>query len=815
MQIPQNILEELERRRQASLAGEPQIGPIGPISPIGPIEPIEEPAPDPVESLGDHGAGGAAETQQQVPAGSLFFDYLTRLAIFAAIFFTPLFFFSASDVLGLPKQLLLSSLALTALAGWVCKIISSGHIVWRRSFLTWAALAVAASAVLSSVFSSSFWISFLGDTGRYEFSGVSLLAYTIMFIVASQSLIRRDVKVAVGLWLGSAFLVMAVSGLKFIGFSVLPGKIAEGQLFNTIGGPFSLSLFALAAVPFAVAVLPEIKSRWKKIALGLMALAQLALVVVVDFNSGWIALAVAGLALAAANFVRVPRTAAIEAKPPYGGLASRSQISSAGGWSFQRSMALPAVLVVVSAALWLVGVPPMGDLNFPAEINPSYRASLEVMTQTLKDHLVFGSGLETFPYVYAQFKSAALNQTNFWGVNFNNSMAEVITWATTTGLFGAAAWLLFAGGFLVFVWGQIRLRGPRGPIMAGLLASWVFILATKFVYGTALPLEFMFWIIPALFLLSQEERVSPTGSIGSIGHIWSYKFQVGSVKTLAVFFVLMVALLGTLLGGYFTARRWMAELNFVKALSAEAKPETRDQVLDGVNRVIATNPYEPRYFRVLTQVLFAKMNDIAAAIQARPADARQANAEEQVQLRNLAVRAISSVQRTRLLDPKNVGVAVDAAESFRNLAGFVQGADDVAIQNYETAADLEPVNPFIRTQLGQLYLLKSGLLVQGYEADEDWLAKAKTALDKALDLNPNYANARFFRALITDHEGDKPRAWEEFKALQVTNPNNQLVARIVQNLEAGLPALGLPPAPVAPPQSPAAGATKGIPPSSR
>ena len=351
----------------------------------------------------------------------------------------------------------------------------------------------------------------------------------------------------------------------------------------------------------------------------------------------------------------------------------------------------------------------------------------------------------------------------------------------------------------------------------------MFILVSKFLYSTSLPLEFMFWLLPALFMLA---RTNPSTSLGAGAErtthyslptttpasFWEYRFQVGSVKTLAVFFVLMVLLLGTLLGGYFSAGRWMAELNFVKAVKAEAKAETRDQILDGINSAIITDPYEVRYFRVLTQALFQKMNDVVATIQARPPAERQATAEEQVLLRNLAVRAISSVQRTRLLDPQNVGVAVDAAESFRGLAAFVQGADDVAIQNYESAADLEPINPFIRTQLGQLYLLKSGLLVQNYEVDEDWLAKAKSSLEKALDLNPNYANALFFVSLVYDREGDKDRALENFKILQANNPNNQLVARIVQNLQYGLPALGVPPAPATPPQAPAASETKGVPP---
>src|SRR3989344_3211908 len=124
---------------------------------------------------------------------------------------------------------------------------------------------------------------------------------------------------------------------------------------------------------------------------------------------------------------------------------------------------LPLVLIMMAVLVWFIDVPPLKNLNIPTEVNPSYAASWGILTNTLKNHLVFGSGLETYPYVYAQFKSAALNQTNFWGVNFNNSMAEVITWATTAGLFGAAAWLLFAAGFLIYAFKGMRINADQNP----------------------------------------------------------------------------------------------------------------------------------------------------------------------------------------------------------------------------------------------------------------------------------------------------------------------------------------------------------------
>ncbi|MDP3800150.1 MAG: hypothetical protein Q8Q90_01875, partial [bacterium] len=74
--------------------------------------------------------------------GEMFFDFLAKIAVYASIFLTPLLFFSSSDIINLPKQFLLSTLALVGLVSWIGKTVASGRFVWRKNIILWPLLLV-------------------------------------------------------------------------------------------------------------------------------------------------------------------------------------------------------------------------------------------------------------------------------------------------------------------------------------------------------------------------------------------------------------------------------------------------------------------------------------------------------------------------------------------------------------------------------------------------------------------------------------------------------------------------------------------------
>jgi tetratricopeptide (TPR) repeat protein len=116
------------------------------------------------------------------------------------------------------------------------------------------------------------------------------------------------------------------------------------------------------------------------------------------------------------------------------------------------------------------------------------------------------------------------------------------------------------------------------------------------------------------------------------------------------------------------------------------------------------------------------------------------------------------------------------------------GDIDAAIQSEENAKAAAPFDIGVAFQLGLLYYQKQ---------DMD---RAQVEMERAVSLNENYSNARYFLGLIYDKKGDKPKALEQFNKVAALNPDNQEIRRILENLTQGKAALdGIVP-PAAPPE---------------
>ncbi|MCH7552195.1 tetratricopeptide repeat protein, partial [Patescibacteria group bacterium] len=104
-------------------------------------------------------------------------------------------------------------------------------------------------------------------------------------------------------------------------------------------------------------------------------------------------------------------------------------------------------------------------------------------------------------------------------------------------------------------------------------------------------------------------------------------------------------------------------------------------------------------------------------------------------------------------------------------------SDEAVVKLEETKLIASPNDIGLAFQLGVLYW-------QRKELD-----KAQSELELAIQINPNYSNARYILGLVHDAKGDKDAAKLEFSEVERLNPENQEIKKILANLENGLPAL--------------------------
>lgn len=128
---------------------------------------------------------------------------------------------------------------------------------------------------------------------------------------------------------------------------------------------------------------------------------------------------------------------------------------------------------------------------------------------------------------------------------------------------------------------------------------------------------------------------------------------------------------------------------------------------------------------------------------------------------------------------ESIQLKPDLAESNYLLAQVLiqQGNLPRAIAQVEAVERLAPTDIGVAFQLGVLY----------YQSGD--LSRSEAELRRAIGLNENYSNARYFLGLILDRRGDRAGAIEQFEKIQALNPENQEVKTILANLRAGKPAL--------------------------
>lgn len=759
-------------------------------------------------------------------------DRASFVVMVGALFLLPIFFIpSASFPFQMGKAYLAIIAAVLGFGFWVIACLRKGSVSFPKHGIYLAIVGVVGSLLLSTIFSSGFSKSLVGNADIATFGFIASM-FALLFAVASQAR-TKDRIFYFYLALFASFLVVSLYHLIRLvaGADTLSFGIFTSAISNTVGKWNDLGiLFGLGAVLSLVTLeLAKVTSLLRYVLYAVLVF-SLFFLTLVNFVSVWAVLAIFCLILFVYLFISARQKEATEGK--------------------KMLPILPLLVLVIS----LIFVIPTGrDANnqmrylgskvndtlsakfniLHLEIRPTWGATTEVGINALKKDPIFGAGPNHFVSGWLLSKPAEVNTTAFWNTDFSYGIGLIPTLFVTTGIVGIIAWILFLG-MLIYAGFRAILSLPADTDQFsryltissyfGALFLWIFMI---FYIPSVVPVVLAF-VLTGIFLGSLTEA----GVIKTKELSFIESPRAGFASVIALVFLLVLALVT----GYVYTQKIRGAVAFQKGVIAfnvngdSALAETQ------FKKAVATDE-EDTYYRFLSELTLIKINNLLGQ------NTSAVNLEKaQQELLQLFGEAKLYAETGKNIDPTNYQNWLALGRVYEALVPLkVEGAYAEAVKAYDEAMLRNPTSPevnltkarlevangnnkgardFVKAALVQkpnyteaVFFLSQIEVAEGnikeaissVEASiflsptepvlyfQLGLLKYNTsdykgaieALEQAVRLNGSYANARYFLGLSYDRVGRTTDAVAQFEEIQKTNSGNQEVVDIIENLKAG------------------------------
>lgn len=653
---------------------------------------------------------------------------------------------ATSEVFEFNKMLFVYSSTILIAALWIVKSVSSKKFSFARTPLDIPILLFFLSQLISTFLSIDRHTSVWGYYSRFHGGFASTVSYIVLFYalvsnMAGDKKAQRNI-----LWsiIGSAILVSIYGVLEHFGIdkSVWVQDV-QSRVFSTLGQPNWLSAYLLAVLPLTL--LSAINSKDKKglIVHGLISLLFLITILFTKSRSG-----------IGATFVVLFLIFILNIKNIFAGAKKNTRFG------------LPAIVITLFITIFLIGTPwtpnpeTIGYTNtyggpywpavekylnklhlttqakpfqvqlLPKTAQDSYQKqqqgirvggsdSMEIRSVVWQGAVeltgrypFFGTGVDTFGYSYFWVRPASHNLLSEWDFLYNRAHNEYLNFAATTGLLGLGSYLLFIGATLYIFIKAIK----KGDVFSlSLLLGFVSILVTNYFGFSVVCIAIFFFLFPALSIMeSSQYRLIVKKTNMNVG--------------LTVFVIGCVTLY-LLVNTYHS---WTADISYAKGKSLlNYGASYLSDSLKFLGDAVKTNKDEPLYQAQLGEAQSLAALYINEEIKTLPATVSAEIKTQYLTARDQYIKAAL----------KNVNDAINSNPYQTNYykskakVGLYLASIDPQYYN-EVITSLLQVSAKAPTDAKVLYNL--GLVYSNMKKYDE----AKQALEKAIELKPDYTEAQ-------------------------------------------------------------------------
>jgi len=363
-----------------------------------------------------------------------------------------------------------------------------------------------------------------------------------------------------------------------------------------------------------------------------------------------------------------------------------------------------------------------------------------------KKYPFWGSGVETFGFAYYETRPQEHNLVSEWDFLYNKAHNEYLNFLSTTGIIGFSAYLILIA-ISLFVIIKVYITNLSDKNISSLFTLAVFagyssILITNFFGFSVVATNLLLFLLPA-FCVSMENKGKNEEGFEASGQ-WQT-------------FLILVVIVFCLIGLYLNYRYWIADSFFSQSKLSQSSKDY-PTALDAIERSIKISPKEALYHDQYARLLA----DYAYAYKVIKADD---NAQE------YALAAATESALAFDLSPRNINLQRSRVDILTDIS-IVHGKYlDQALAVLEYSKSYSPTDAKLFYKAGVSFLRNNNL------------QKALVNFQKAVDLKPNYLDARLALALSFLDAQEQQKARLEFEYI-VTNidPDHKLAKEELEKL---------------------------------
>ncbi len=712
---------------------------------------------------------------------------LVAIFHFGALTLPLVFAFNTEELFEFNKMIFVYIWSTTVGIIWLIRLVLQKRALIVKTPFDLPIIGLIISQLLATLFSIHPYTSLFGYYSRFHGGLLSTLAYCVLFYVFvatfsenyqqktttfwQQPVMRWFVSLIGGSLIASLYALPEHFGYSF-SCQLATGKFnvscwvqdVQNRIFGSFGQPNWLAAYLILLIPIGSSLLIIIKKSYLWALLLSVISLWYSVLLFTKSRSGLLGLGIGLLLMFGWYF--------------FTNLINSKLLKSF--LNFRDGLKMVILGLILLATTLLVGTPVTPSLSTlltktqtppPVAVGPALESGgtesgtiRKIVWQgaidVWKKYPFFGSGLETFAYSYYQSRPLSHNLVSEWDFLYNKAHNEWLNYLATTGTIGFLAFIIvvlspYLFGFTWLFKCKTKLDTNKtvfsnelilsGGILGGLTALHI----SNFLgFSTVTVTTLQFLLMGVLAIMWNNQ----------IG--WVQNPKLKSPTAVQYLFIAGLVIVGSVLVGK------TLSIRHADVLYTEGKTRIQQsQFAEGSDKILAAltlRPQEASYYSTLG----GYYANIAGQLQA---------GQQASQAAVLASQAVTLLENSTQINPAHYTLYLAKIAAYMQLAPLDDQWLNKALEVVVQAKTLAPTDP-------RPWLLEGKIM--GYLSQYD---QAIVSLQKALELKPNYAEARGTLATIYELQNNPQSALEQYRyIIEKISPDDTVLKEKIASLEAEL-----------------------------